>query len=156
MNHRCLAGNSCQKCAIAKQKLFTFGFFLYCIAAPSSENQHPEAWSASIYGHLSEGYLIINFHLIEKGWSVVSWLWCIRFGLEKVWEVYLKITTSLLYQRSKPKELPPRNVTVFIFSVNSSFPNVNLSCNPSCSQCLQLPTSYILCKHTINTTNKHT
>jgi len=25
--------------------------------APSTERQHPEAWPASIYGHLREGYL---------------------------------------------------------------------------------------------------
>ena len=62
-------------------------FSLYCSAqypdgqlkwygtpAPSSESQHPEAWPASSYGHLGESADI----------GV-----CIRFVLEKVWEVYL-------------------------------------------------------------------
>ena len=30
---------------------------LYRMPAPSAECQHPEAWPASIYGHLREGYL---------------------------------------------------------------------------------------------------
>jgi len=34
-----------------------FCSLLYGMPASSAERQHPEAWPASIYGHLREGYL---------------------------------------------------------------------------------------------------
>ena len=65
-----------------------FFSLLYGMPAPSTERQHPEAWPARIYGHLSEGYLRINSHLIGKGWNVVS-----DFGVsDLVWKKFWKCT----------------------------------------------------------------
>ena len=43
--------------------------------APSAESQQPEAWPASIHGHLREGYLKINLHLKCRQMTLVYQIW---------------------------------------------------------------------------------
>ena len=44
----------------------SFFSLLYGTPAPSSERQHLEAWPASTYGHLREGYLSVPCKLMYR------------------------------------------------------------------------------------------